>query len=77
MTLRDRVHAYMLDRLMPERMRIAVIDPRQDGEPAPPLSERTIQGLRMRDMEIIKIDGKHPRHEYPNGLLLADFFDFT
>ncbi|WP_257765492.1 hypothetical protein [Burkholderia glumae] len=43
----------------------------------PSLSQETIRGLRKLGAELIKIDGEHPRYEYPNGLALADFFDFT
>ncbi len=67
----------VLGRLIPERMRVVVINPRQDGEPGPSLSQETIRGLRKLGAELIKIDGEHPRYEYPNGLALADFFDFT
>jgi hypothetical protein len=67
----------VLDRLVPERTRIVIIDPRQDGEPGPFLSRQTVQGLRKRGVELVKIDGDHRRNDYPNGLLLSDFFDFT
>ncbi|MDG0024935.1 hypothetical protein [Trinickia sp. Y13] len=66
-----------LHQLLPERMRVVVIDPRQDGQPGPSLSTQTISELRRRHVELVRIDGQHARHEYPNGLLLADFFDFT
>lgn len=65
------------DQLAPERMRIVVIDPRQDGASGPPLSRQTVHRLRKRNVELVKIDGEHSRADYPNGLLLADFFDFT
>ncbi|WP_080400492.1 hypothetical protein [Burkholderia ubonensis] len=63
--------------LEPERMRVVVIDPRQDGEPGPTLERRVVQGLRSKTVELVKVDGEHSLDQHPNGLLLADFFDFT
>jgi hypothetical protein len=61
----------------PERIRVVVIDPRQDGLPGPLLSPQAINDLRKSGAEVLWIDGKHSLGQHPNGLLLADFFDFT
>ncbi|WP_062093070.1 hypothetical protein [Caballeronia udeis] len=61
----------------PERIRIVVIDPRQDGLPGPQLSRLAIDGIRGSGVEVAWIDGSHSLGRHPNGLLLADFFDFT
>lgn len=62
--------------LNPERTRVVIIDPRQDGQNGANIPRTTIQKLHTQAVELIKIDGKHSRHNYPNGLVLADFFDF-
>lgn len=64
-------------KLDPERMRVVVIDPRQDGEPGPELSPLDIDHLRQIEADVIWIDGSRGLTQYPNGLVLADFFDFT
>jgi hypothetical protein len=61
----------------PERIRMVVIDPRQDGLPGPQLSRLAIDGIRRSGVEVVWLDGNHSLGRHPNGLLLADFFDFT
>lgn len=61
----------------PERVRIVVIDPRQDELPGPQLSRSDIDHLRRMGVELVWIDGIHSLRQHPNGLLLADFFDFA
>ncbi|MEM5312350.1 hypothetical protein [Paraburkholderia sp. JHI869] len=67
---------HLRTRIDPERIRVAVIDPRQDGERGPQLQRHDIDGLRKNTVEVLWIDGMHPLSQHPNGLLLADFFDF-
>lgn len=63
-------------RIDPERLRVIVLDPRQDGEHGPQFQSHQIAALRRSATEILWIDGAHSLGQYPNGLLLADFFDF-
>jgi len=64
---------------LPERIRVVQIDPRQDGQPGALLTLLEVDQLRSIDVEILTVDGRRPLRPraYPNGLLLADFFDFT
>jgi hypothetical protein len=66
-------------RLKPERVRLVQIDPRQDNTQGNPLSHAEVDQLRNLDVEVTTVDGRRsimpPQH--PNGLFLADFFDFT
>lgn len=61
----------------PERMRVVLIDPRQDGVPGPQLSRTNIDHLRQNKVELVWIHGSHGLTQYPNGFVLADFFDFV
>jgi hypothetical protein len=66
-------------RMNPERIRIAQIDPRQDKEPGHLLKETEVDDLRRMGVELITLDAHKspPRQRISNGILLADFFDFT
>jgi hypothetical protein len=64
-------------RLRPERMRIAIIDPRQDAMQGPDIDVRILEALRKLEAEIIWIDSSRGAKANANGLLLADYFDFT
>ncbi|WP_144630499.1 hypothetical protein [Bordetella genomosp. 13] len=65
------------NKFSPERMRIAIVDPRQDGNPGPKFGRSEIQSLRKDNVELIGIDGEHSLQQSPNGMILADYFDFT
>lgn len=66
-------------RFAPERIRVILIDPRQDGKPGSRLVQSDVDELRSLSVEMAIIDGHQstPPFEYPNGILLADFFDFA
>lgn len=66
-------------RLMPERIRLIQIDPRQDGGIGTLLPQAHIDQLRRVGVEIVAVDGHRspPPAQHPHGLFLADFFDFT
>lgn len=66
-------------RLNPERIRIVQIHLRQDKEDGSLLTPSDVDKLRKMQVEIMTLDGhgSPPRQRIPNGLLLADFFDFT
>ena len=68
-----------LQDLKPERVRIVQIHPRQDGEPGELLAQDDIDRLRELEIEVLTVDGHRSARSSagPNGLLLADFFDFT
>jgi hypothetical protein len=62
----------------PERVRIMQINPTHDGSaPATPLTTAQIDRLRKAGVEFCTIDARKHHSLTPNGLLLADFFDFT
>ena len=65
--------------LWPERVRVVQIHPRQDNASGNLLSSRDVDRLRRLGVEVLTIDGRQPAtpRQSPNGLLLADFFDFT
>ncbi|MGY6127025.1 hypothetical protein ACW9YV_16495 (plasmid) [Paraburkholderia strydomiana] len=63
-------------RIDPERLRVVVIDPRQDGEHGPQFQSRQVVALRKSATDVLWIDGRHSLGQLPNGLLLSDFFDF-
>jgi len=64
---------------LPERIRLIQISPRQDGENGNMLSLQEVDALRNLEVEILTVDARRHvgKNAYPNGLLLADFFDFT
>jgi len=66
-------------RLWPERVRVVQINPRQDNQPGTLLNQNEIDQLRRLEVEVLTVDGRQPaiQDQNPNGLLLADFFDFT
>lgn len=64
-------------RLRPERLRIAILDPVKDGGTGASYDPSTIDALRDVGVEVMKIDGRDTAYRNFNGLLLADFFDFT
>ena len=66
-------------RLLPERIRVIQIDPRQDGQPGALLSAQEIDQLRSMEVDVMTVDARRPQSTnlFPNGLLLADYFDFT
>jgi hypothetical protein len=63
----------------PERIRVILIDPRQDGRPGSRLAQSDVDELRSLSVEMAIIDAHRstPRYEYSNGIFLADFFDFA
>ena len=73
LTICDRI----VNELAPERIRIVQINPRQDGETVQGLPSHEIDALRKLKIEICTIDGRRAGTLTPNGLFLADFFDFT
>ncbi len=66
-------------RFAPERIRVILIDPRQDGRPGSRLAQSDVDELRSLSVEMAIIDAHRstPLYEYPNGIFLADFFDFA
>lgn len=68
----------VLDRFAPERIRIVQIDPRQDGTSGAPLDTGEINRLWNLGIEVVSVDARRPTDDtlLPNGLFLADFFDF-
>lgn len=66
-------------RFAPERIRVILIDPRQDGRHGSRLIQSEVDELRTLSVEMVIIDGHRstPPYEYPNGIFLADFFDFA
>jgi hypothetical protein len=68
-----------ISRLAPERLRVAQINPHQDGVTGAVLSMAEIDQLRALEVDVLTIDGRRGPATRPNGngLLLADFFDFT
>lgn len=66
-------------RLTPERVRVAQLDPRQDGAPGNLLPPTEVDRLRAIEVEVLTLDGRREPvgSQPPHGLLLADFFDFT
>lgn len=69
----------MKKRLIPERIRLVQIDPRQDGRRGIVLSSLEVDQLRSMEVEILTVDGRREPlgSQPPHGLVLADFFDFT
>jgi hypothetical protein len=64
---------------LPERIRLIQLSPQQDGGSGSLLPLNEIDRLRTIEVEILTIDARRHIGKYPhtNGLLLADFFDFT
>ncbi|MFG1260324.1 hypothetical protein V5F79_23630 [Xanthobacter flavus] len=67
------------DAFLPERIRVAVLDPDQAGTSNSHLSKAEVDGLRTLDVEVIMIDARRSGHraEPGNVRILADFFDFS
>jgi hypothetical protein len=65
-------------RFLPERIRIAQINPRQDNSDASQdlLNRGQINRLWRINAEIMSIDGRRAGQP-TNGMMLADYFDFT
>jgi hypothetical protein len=61
----------------PERIRVAQLDPYHDGRAGMLLSHAEVDRLWSSDIELLTIDARRFKTGDPNGLLLADFFDFT
>lgn len=72
-----KICAAVMSQLKPERLRLAILDPVADGTKVTYYNDPTIDALRKLDVEIMKIDGRDWAYQDFNGLLLADFFDFT
>jgi hypothetical protein len=66
-------------RLKPERVRLVQIDPRQDNAQGTLLTHAEVDQLRHLEVEVVTVDGRRSSiaSQHPNGLFLADFFDFT
>lgn len=66
-------------RLNPERVRLIQIEPRQDNSQGSLLSHAEVDQLRSLEVEVTTVDGRRSSRasQHPNGLFLADFFDFT
>lgn len=67
----------LINAFHPERMRIVQIHPQQNDESGMLLGSDRIEQLRDLRIEIMTVDAHRSSIEHPNGLLLADFFDFT
>jgi hypothetical protein len=68
-----------IKRFAPERIRVVLIDPRQDGRPGSRLTKGDVDKLRSLNVEMATIDAHKstPPLAYPNGIFLADYFDFA
>jgi hypothetical protein len=66
-------------RLVPERIRVVQIDPRQDNAQGTLLPHAEVDQLRQIGVEIVTVDGRRSMaaSQHPNGFFLSDFFDFT
>jgi hypothetical protein len=66
-------------RFIPERIRVVQIHPRQDGASGTLLSTAEVDRLWKLGAEVVTLDARRPADPalWPNGLFLADFFDFT
>ena len=66
-------------RLMPERLRLVQLGLRQDGAPGNLLSAAQVDQLRSLNVDVVTVDTRRSStaSQHPNGLFLADFFDFT
>lgn len=64
-------------RFQPERIRIVQIHPEQSGIRGTLLSSNDVDRLRTLRIEVATVDAHQSATAYPNGLLLADYFDFT
>lgn len=66
-------------RLVPERIRVVQIHPRQDDQEGDRLTRLQVDQLFKLGVEVIAIDARRqpPSDWTPNGYVLADFFDFS
>jgi hypothetical protein len=71
----ETIRAFV-DRFSPERTRVAFLNPDRHGYHLPE-GPQTIIVNRLRSMQSIEICAIDARDRTANGLLLADFFDFT
>jgi hypothetical protein len=64
-------------RFQPERIRVVQIHPMQDGSDGQLLTAPEVDQLRGLGIEVVTIDAHRSATSDPNGLFLADFFDFA
>lgn len=64
-------------RFQPERIRIVQIHPEQSGVDGATLNRRNVDQLRKLKVEVVTVDAHRSATPHPNGLFLADYFDFS